>query len=442
MVIYMSDKSLVLSIGTPPFPDPATVDETKQNLTYYRRRAGYSQRTASRALQISQANYWAYEIPHATSDKASDLPFHLLETVATTFNCPPDLIDPACPYNKEDPAFRAISCNNQILRCIPEPVTDADYTNNFNYFLALSRMPVADIAEKSHMSPSAINKWRAGSCSYRGHNILRVLDAIGFLEFRELCVKPGQVVASGEPVTLDDGSQLILKVPAKSIPDLKSNLKYHMHAQGFKAYQLDMLLHVQPGTARRWLDPSSRFFMTPEQARVVATMYRFSPADISTDALLAQTGFTPVTEALPDLRNNRSLLSMPVKTYASGTPAVDYPAAQSDDTVAEYFNVHSGTQSLRCARVVGDSMFNYDTGEGIPEGSLVLVDVSVKDPTSALNRVVCWLTADNEILIKRLRRVKGVLYLCSDNPATEPNMYPVPTEAVLLGVVIGAMFKV
>ena len=133
---------------------------------------------------------------------------------------------------------------------------------------------------------------------------------------------------------------------------------------------------------------------------------------------------------------------MPVKTYASGGPAIDYPAAQSDDTVAEYFNVHSGTQSLRCARVVGDSMFNYDTGEGIPEGSLVLVDVSVKDPGAALNRVVCWLTADNEILIKRLRRVKGVLYVCSDNPATEPNMYPVPANAVLLGVVIGGMFKV
>lgn len=437
----MNENNQISLHGTPPFPDPANIDETKENLTYYRRRAGYSQRTASRALDMSQANYWTYEALHAMTPKASNLPFSLLEKTASLFKCPPDLIDPAYPANRANPTFRAISFNGEIINCIESPVTDADYANNLNYFLALSRIPVQDIADHSGVSKSSISKWRNGNCNYRGTSVLRVLDAIGCMEFRDYCIKPGRRMSAGDPVTLNDGTELTLKVPPQSIPDLRNNLKYHMHAQGFKAYQIDQLLHLPPGTARRWLDDKSRYFMTAEQARVVAAMHKFSPADISMDILVSQTGFTPLTSSMSTVSNSRGLLSKPVGVFASCGPAISYPASQSEDTVSTYLNYHARPEDLKCARVVGDSMFNYDTGEGIPEGALVLIDSSVKDPAMAVNRVVCWLTPDNEMLIKRLRRVKGSLYVASDNPSVEPNMYPVPPEAVLLGVVVGAMFK-
>ena len=429
---------------TPPFPNPQSSDQSKQNLIYYRKRAGYSQRTASQSLGVTQAYYWTLEALHSESEKAIDLPWRWLQAIARLYDCPPDQIDPLCAENQGAPKYRAIVAGKKVVRCIEHPVTADDYSNNFRYFLAMSNLSIRDLADISGLSESSISKWCNGGVKYRGNNIFRAIEAMGAIEHRDLIVFPGAQKGRGGPVTLNDGTQIRLRIPAITVQDLKNNLRYHLAENGQRPFNLDNLLHLAPGTTRKWLDPNLSYFMSANQAKVVAAIYKFSIADISTDVLAARFGESAVNiETVPSVsgRADTDLLDMPVGIYASGGPAIDYPAAQAEETVATYLNFHASRSALRTVTVIGDSMFDFDSGTGYRSGMLALVDTSVTDPAMAVNRVVCWRSADNEIMIKRLIRIQGKLHFSSDNPHFIPKQYPVPENAVLLGVVIGGMFK-
>lgn len=87
-------------------------------------------------------------------------------------------------------------------------------------------------------------------------------------------------------------------------------------------------------------------------------------------------------------------------------------------------------------RVQGDSMAD----SGILDGDLLAVDRSI-DPKPGKIVVAAY---DGELLVKRLRRLKGRLTLCSEN-ATHPEYRPLPLdeaqECTLWGVVTGVIRK-
>jgi len=73
---------------------------------------------------------------------------------------------------------------------------------------------------------------------------------------------------------------------------------------------------------------------------------------------------------------------------------------------------------LRGIRLTGDSM-----APTLPDGSIVGVDITQRDPAQLEGEIVCCRVEDEEqIVVKRLRRGGKSLILCSDNP--DQDEYP------------------
>lgn len=469
--------------GVPPYPDPVTIDQTKANMAYYRKRAGYSQREASVALGMSQANYWCFEASVAGRERALILPYRMLRAFASLFGCPEHLIDPAQPVNRDGRRFKSIYIDGTLVHCVENPVSDDDYASNFRYFLGLSCMSLKELAERTGLSESSVGKWRNGCTRYRGNNIMRALKAMNCMEHRDLIVKPRRVV-SGEPVRLKDGTVVNLRVPALNMADLKNNLAYHLNANGLAYKDIDLLLHYQPGTIKRWLDTSNNGFITVDDARVLSGMYCFSEADISITVLHAHNdrdrgcgcggsqygsghggaAYAGATNAgaahpgsahaeaasvlgqggtaglQPDSSIN-SIMNQPMSVFSGNNEHNARPADAKTGSIADFLKMTDSNASMGSMLACDDSMFNYDTGEGIPLGSLVLLELSSGDVTDYISRVVCVRLNDSEVAIRRLKRIRGVVSLCTDNPDIKENCIPMPEDAVIVGHVLGTVLR-
>lgn len=86
------------------------------------------------------------------------------------------------------------------------------------------------------------------------------------------------------------------------------------------------------------------------------------------------------------------------------SPADDYIEKKLD--LNEHL-VHN-RQATFFLRVTGDSMI----GAGIHDGDLIIVDKSL----SATNKKIVVAIVDGELLIKRLLRTNGKVYLAAENP--------------------------
>jgi phage repressor protein C with HTH and peptisase S24 domain len=85
-----------------------------------------------------------------------------------------------------------------------------------------------------------------------------------------------------------------------------------------------------------------------------------------------------------------------------------------EDDVEGYCIIHERVaprpEDLRCVRISGDSM-----APALTDGSIVAVDVTRKDPRELEGKAVCARTADEEVVIKRLRLRERYALLFSDN---------------------------
>ncbi|MBC7545404.1 MAG: transcriptional repressor LexA [Candidatus Sericytochromatia bacterium] len=89
---------------------------------------------------------------------------------------------------------------------------------------------------------------------------------------------------------------------------------------------------------------------------------------------------------------------------------------------------HRQADRLFALRVRGDSM----TGAGILDGDLVIVH---RQATAESGEIVVALIGE-ETTVKRLRRRRGRIELCPENPAFAPIIVTPPDEVTLLGKVI------
>jgi len=92
-----------------------------------------------------------------------------------------------------------------------------------------------------------------------------------------------------------------------------------------------------------------------------------------------------------------------------------------EDAIEGYCIIHERVaprpENLRCVRISGDSM-----APALTDGSIVAVDVTRRDPRHLEGKIVCARTAEDEVVIKRLRMQGRYALLFSDSE--EQHRYP------------------
>ncbi len=92
---------------------------------------------------------------------------------------------------------------------------------------------------------------------------------------------------------------------------------------------------------------------------------------------------------------------------------------------------------LRCVRILGNSMSPI-----LPEGSIVAVDTSRRNPSELNGRIVCARCDLDEVVIKRLRIGPHCLILISENPDQDTHaprtIHPAQDEQPIIGRVVWA----
>lgn len=84
-------------------------------------------------------------------------------------------------------------------------------------------------------------------------------------------------------------------------------------------------------------------------------------------------------------------------------------------------------------KVNGDSM----TGSGIHSGDILIVDRSL-EPTEGKVVIACL---DGELTVKKLKRIRGKLYLVAENPDYKPILVSEGSELQIWGVVTYSIHK-
>jgi len=97
------------------------------------------------------------------------------------------------------------------------------------------------------------------------------------------------------------------------------------------------------------------------------------------------------------------------------------PGLVMEEQIDGYCIIHQRVaprpSEIRCVRVSGESM-----APTLTDGSIVAVNVALRDPGTVEGKIVCVRTADGEVAIKRLRTRTPHLLLVSDNP--DQQKYP------------------
>lgn len=418
-----------------PYISPKTELETKQNLAFFREQAKLTQSDAADKLGVSRSYYAIWEVDVAS--KNGVIPPKCLTKAANLFKCNPDLINPACPFLYVDKYenYPPIKLGQEIIFCNEHPQTPQDAGNNFNYFLALSDYSNKSLAEKCGFSESTITKWKSGINlnEIRAYKVAAVLGCPVELIY---------IQRQETPIKALKQEDLHLHTVPTSLKHLKENLAYHLANSGLSIQDLANKVDIPAYKLRNILDFDTGVFLTSEQSHAIASVLGFNVKDVLISSIHVKAkdkkehSFKSNVLQFFKIPADSFLFKTSIINFASGGKACDMPPSQCGETIASSMSLNQDSD-LHGVCVIGDSMFNYETGKGIQSGFTVIVDASKKDVEQAIGKVVCIRLDGDEMIVKRLRRKNGVLYACSDNPAYEPQQLALPENAELMGECVG-----
>lgn len=431
-----------------PYPNPLNLKETQENLKFFRAQANLSQRKAASLFNVSKSALGEWECSYPSKGIHPINP-SLLAVVAKRLKCNADLINPACPmlYKESYTKYPPILINGQVVHCIEQPETVEETINNVNYFMALADMSAKAMATRLNCSPGSLSRWRIDTPLKESMaiDLAQVLQCPKELIYLEKILRPNDKRAlKGADYSLT------LISPPQSLNDLKNNLAYYVAKANMTPRDVARMLGLSDNdsgyqTFRNWKRFDTSAYMDISQALTLANRLNIPAYDImplyqqSPDATKLKSNLSDITHS----EKVASILSLAAYTNVSGGPAIELEPSQWNDTLSEALNLPQWeSKTLAIARVIGDSMYNYETGEGIADGSFILADTSVRDFNQALDKIVCFRINGNELLIKRLRIINGHLCFWSDNPRYTPRYYQMPEDANMLGLVLTAFKQV
>ena len=419
----------------PPFPTPQNGAEAKQNLVFFRDNSPFTQEDMAKKLGVALSTYGTWESNLDSQEKAITPQY--IAKAAQILNCDPNLINPACPllykdrYNKYPP----IKSGQDILFCNEEPKTAKEAGRNLNYFLTISPYSNKSLAEKCGFSESTITKWKSGINlnEIRAHKVAAVLGCPVELIY---------IQRQETPIKALKQEDLHLHAAPTSLRHLKENLAYHLANSGLSIQDLANKVDMPAYKLRNILDFDTGVFLTSEQSHAIASILGFNVKDVLISSIHVKAkdkkehSFKSNVIEFFKIPADSFLFKTSIINFASGGKACDMPPSQCGETIASSMSLNQDSD-LHGVCVIGDSMFNYETGKGIQSGFTVIVDASKKDVEQAIGKVVCIRLDGDEMIVKRLKRKNGVLYACSDNPAYEPQQLALPESAELMGTCVG-----
>lgn len=419
----------------PPYPFPKTVKETKANLRYFIERAHYKPDNLGLALGKTRG-YCASWVANITG-KIAAIPPKYLSQVAALLQCDEDLINPACPllykdkYNKYPPIMKG----SKVLFCNESPKSEVDFGANLAYFLAKSDMTQKQASAKVDLSDKTVRAMQRGE----------VFNEVKALQFAALLDCPAELIyklPSSTPISKLKGTQWSLINPPKSLADVKNNFIYYVFNSKRSIQRIADGIGCTYDELKVVLDPKRAKYLKDEQVLKFAELLEIDPAPILKSTVFFRENIAKEhtlesnVSRVFDISNNDPVFNVPITTYASGGKATELAPSQCSETMATYLNLPSEASHLHGVCVIGDSMFNYQTGQGIQSGFCVMVDNRKRDIEEAIGRIVCIRLDGNELIVKRLERVDGKLFACSDNPDYSPHRLPLPENAELMGVCV------
>lgn len=418
----------------PPYSTPLNAYQSKQNLVYFRKAAGYTQADLAKKLGKSRSFYAGWE---SEAESKDDMPPNYLAVLAKILNCNADLINPACPllYKDRYTKYPPIKKGQNIIFCIEQPKTPKDAGNNFNYFLSLSSYNENELAEECGFSPSTVSNWKNGESL----NEVRAYDVAGLLKCPvDLIYVPSNIT----PIKPLLGKDLCLHNKPSSLFQLKENLAYYIAKSGLSLQAIAGKVGLADYDLRSAIDLKKGGYIEQEKLKDLACVLGFDAKYVLLSSIHVKAkdkqehSFkTNVSECFK-IPLDSALFKTCIINFASGGKACDMLPSQCGETIASSMSLNQDSD-LHGVCVIGDSMFNYETGKGIQSGFTVIVDASKKDVEQAIGKVVCIRLDGDEMIVKRLKRKNGVLYACSDNPAYEPQQLALPENAELMGECVG-----
>lgn len=433
---------ITTSLKSVPFPNPKTIEETQKNLRYFREKKDIKIQEVADAFGVAYSVASAWEIiQKSKGESPQPIVFKFIDKAATFLNCNPDLINPACPllykgqFKTYYPVYGGGKSGKRLVKCVESPITKKDFVNNVDYFIVRSCLHASDIAKSLDVEPSTVSNWRR-------KNLLKEEYAIKLAKIlscpKELIYLPklarNKLHKKSQPAKAP--IELKLESPAITVKDAKSNLCYHMRERRLYPVNLAHALGLPEDnsnlqTIRNWLSFSKNVYMDTEQAVMISKrldipVYDIIPAYEDSQITANASGLCNVDFS--------KVLELKATSFVSGGAIVDLLPSQGHETVAELLGLPSNG-SLAAAQVIGDSMYDYETGSGIKDGSCILINLSKRSLEDALDKVVCFQVTGDELLVKRIKKKNNKLYFWSDNPRYIPQCHELPPDAVLLGVV-------
>lgn len=418
-----------------PYISPKTELESKQNLVFFREQAKLTQSDAADKLGVSRSYYAIWEVN--VSSKNGAIPPKCLNKAAALFKCNPDLINPACPflYSDKYEHYPPIKLGQDLIFCNEQPQTPKDAGNNLNYFLALSDYSNKSLAEKCGFSESTITKWKSGVNlnEVRAYQVAAVLGCpvdLIYIQRKETPIK----------ALIKEDLQLH-SVPT-SLMQLKENLAYYIAKSGLSLQAIASKIGLNDYDLRSAIDLKKGGYIEQEKLKDLACVLGFDAKYVLLSSIHVKANnkqehsFKSNVSECFKIPLDSALFKTSIINFASGGKACDMLPSQCGETIASSMSLNQDSD-LHGVCVIGDSMFNYETGKGIQSGFTVVVDASKKDVEQAIGKVVCIRLDGDEMIVKRLKRKNGVLYACSDNPAYEPQQLALPENAELMGTCVG-----
>lgn len=434
---------------SPPFPRPIDVQQVKANFNFLRNHLGYSQGELAQALDQSQTT-----ISRWSSKRNNSVPpITKVISIAKALG-----VEPICLTTQHLAVEKLVRGDGDIvidtktmeavIWC-PTPTQLKDYKNNIRFLRIKVGISQDKLAELLHTNQGAVSLWEN-----TGDLRMPPQDKVDDLA-RILGTKVNLINAPADVLASSINEALPYPSP-KTINDLKANLIFYRKRSGLNQAELANQLGVSHITVGRWERTGVNQFIPDKYIHAVVRLLK---ADLNTLMLPdlqsdspSENRSAPAPVVANDadriydekanvaqiylLNENDPLLNMTTSTFAAAGPEV--PSDMQDDTsISEMIGMQLGN-GLAAARVTGDSMYIPETGAGIPDGAIVIIDTSQRDIQSALGKVVCY-RVNGCYLVKRLRKNHGKLNAVSDNPNYFPLFYSDADEVELIGLVVGML---
>lgn len=441
---------------------PLTIQDVKNNLTYFRIRAQFTQRDFAKAVGVSQALVSLWESPSDTNFFTADM----RTKICKLLGCDEKYVDrDGLTFIYDSRAAGARMTSRRMVALHSPPINLQELKQNLTYYRVQAGMSQKQLAELIGVKQPVLATWesirdkrlfpdkmlselaKALSCPENDldrHSFDFAIDANGH--------KIPNIRSSL-------GDVMTLQLPVRDLMDAKNNLRYYRKLRHMTLQVMGAYLGLVPSTISIWESDSDERFIPTTKINAVAKVLDCPPEHLIVDPVAAaqsvprkqepiankarndgswaleDLGISPVLDDVSIIQSNAADLRLVAAKKDLALPV--FGAKELPITLQEIAGIKSIIKQYACVRMLDDSMANYTTGAGLVSGDYAVIDTSSRDINECLNRITCIALPDNVLVVARIKIQDGISRLVFDNN-TELNTtsFVMPQEATIVGRVV------